>query len=327
MLHRDDVHGFQAPRPTRVGRVPLILGVVLSLAGCASMASSVTKGAVEGALGGLAQPQTQDDVEAIATSDEVQNAAEVTTASVTRGVVAGLTESVDSEALGETVSSYMDDAGPHIEAMMSENLAPGVAAIVRQSVDAALATAASEKNLARTQELVAATTRTAVRTATSALADGIREDLAPAISDIDTDAFKPAIAAAVGSDAVKTALGSIAYEMSRQTVLGSQAGLNQAQKHAEATDEPGLLGGLAGKMAVGWAALVAFVVALALAMVVLVVLLLKGRSQRRHLQSDSRQREELLLTLARSLASGNQMTAEQQQSLLRNATERPEEAA
>ncbi len=327
MLHRDDVHGRQTPRPTGVGRVPMPLIVVLSLTGCASMASNVTKGGVEGALGALAQPQTQDEVEAVATSGEIQNAVEVTTKSVTRGVVAGLKEIVDAEELRDTVGSYIDGAGPRIETMMREDLAPGVAAIVRQSVDAALATAASEKNLARTQEIVAATTRAAVLAATSALADGIREDLAPAIADIDTDAFEPAIAEAVGSDAVKTALGGIAFEVSRQTVLGSQAGLNDAQKHAEATDEPGLLEGLIGQMAIGWAALVAFVVALALALVVLVVLLLKGNSQRRHLESDSRQREKILLTLARSLASGNQMTVEQQQDLLRNAAERPNEAA
>jgi hypothetical protein len=291
---------------------------MLGSVGCATTASRIAEGGVEGSLDALSQPESQRDAEKIATSDEIQNATEAISASVTRGILAGLTTGDDGDKLREAAGSYMDDAGPRIEQLMREDIAPGVAAIVRQSVEASLATATSEENQARTREIVAATTHTAVRAATAALAEGIREDLVPAIAEIDT--------AAMDSRPVQTALGGIAHEVSRQAVLGSQAGLAEVQDTAERTDEPGLLGGLADQIAIGWATMIAFVVALALTLVVLIMLVIKGRSQRRHLEADARQREDMLLTLARSLASGGRLSPEQEQALLLDAKSRTERA-
>lgn len=213
------------------------------------------------------------------------------------GSLEALTEKENQVRLAEIATSPdVQESTRALAASVTEGLIEGF----QQELEA--------PDLEQTRKIASATAAAAVRGMTSALAQGIREDIRPALAEADL-ALQPAVTRWLTDEQMRQAIGGMVHEVSREAVLGSEGALDTI---ARQKGDSGFLEGLAGSLSMGWAALVALLSALALTFVALIVLVIKGNAQRRHLERDSRQRENMMLELMRSFTgSGSGLTPEQ----------------
>lgn len=287
--------------------------VLVSIAGCAPAISAGTKAGVKGSLQALNEKENQVALSEAVTSPEVQAAL----ADVGESLTHGLVDALEEELRGANASELATGVGDRTESVIRDSIAPGVADVVKRSVEASLETAASEESLEHTRSIAAAATDAAVRSMTAALADGIREDIRPALAELDVE-LAPMATRALSDEELKQALGAIAYEVSREIVLGSEGALDTIQREQDPGGDGSFFGNLGTNLGIGWAALVAFVAALAIGLVALVILVVKGNAQRRHLERDSRHRESMMMALMNSvIGDPGRLTPEQRERLRR----------
>jgi hypothetical protein len=226
-------------------------------------------------------------------------------------VIQGLSQELGPNAedgLATTATSMMSRLGASTEEIMRENVAPGVAAVARETLNASLATAASDQNIERSQRIVGATTDAAVRAMTAALADGIRHDLVPAIGEARARA-QPAAIQLLSDPAFHQALGSIVREVSREAVLGTEEALDTIGKNKDPNQDGSLLGGLATRFA--GATAIFLLIGIVIVGLIVFLLVRQARSRRRAAREAAQRREELMMSFVGMAVSNLDLTDEQ----------------
>lgn len=191
---------------------------------------------------------------------------------------------------------------------MRKHVGPAVGTVTRNAVDAAMTSALSEENGVRIGALAAHATHGAIK----GLAEGIREDLAPALAYAIEHELAPAGAAAMenhvmpafarglSSPAMQLAIATTMNSVARNLVRGGDAGIETAKAEgaADGDHEPGMLALFGDRLSLGVS--VAFIVTLSLAavLILLAVLLVRSnRGQQRLAEQGKRREVELLAVL------------------------------
>lgn len=265
--------------------------LLVASTGCGAVLARAAEGGVEGTVDAMNAPQTQQQALEIADSPEIQEATRLLAASATAGVIEGVRAELAGQGgqLDEQAEAALTTLGERTEEIMRKDIAPGAAAIVGRSVDRAFATAASPDNLERIRRVSAAAAEAAVTGMTTSMAATIRDDVVPAVPAAK-DAARGMLVRAVADEEFKEALGAIAYEMSREAVLGSKGALDTIQREGEA-DGDAPMGALAKAFGVGAGILFGLFAAIAAVFVTLVVMVFRGSGQRKRLSQENRASE------------------------------------
>jgi hypothetical protein len=262
------------------------LGGAVSL-GCARPAERVARHAspeaVEGAVAGLAEPEVQAQIADIANDPEVRRAAENIAATATDGIIAALSEEERQEELTTMAGRYVSAVSAAAARTMGRELGPELERVITGSVDASIREMASEQNISRLERLSAGLTDSVMRGVLIAMRSGIAPEFA---REVLHDVVRPGLIAMLDAE-MNHALGVTAYEVSRQAVLGAEAGL--AGRH----EGQGIL---QRWLLAGPSAIVAWLVLLAL---VLGLVWLAVRSRR--LKRDNERKQAALVSLATAL--------------------------
>ncbi len=239
----------------------------LALGGCTPSLQSATRdvtqaavpAAIDSTLKTLDQQQTRDRVLDIMSSPEMQKSIALLAANFARGATEGLT------------SDEM--------AKRSTALASVIAATASQvAVDAVLSQSTSAANEKRMAELISVATAAATRSAIESMATEMPRTLGPALSEMLRDSVTPAVRGVVSGPEVRSSLGTIAFELSRQAVLGSNEGMAELEREHH---KKGLLAHLTSMFAEGGLVTILAVLAGA-AIIGLLVALFMTRSKLKH---------------------------------------------
>lgn len=255
-------------------RVVGILGLCAGLGACAPATAQLTGAAVEGAVETVDDPETLADLQRIAASREFQSAVEELGAAMVRGVAEGV-QAQDVEGGVEAVSASMARGlVGGVQAGLGE--VPDARGLVDDAISGALESAASERNRARARLVATDITAAMVRSMTSSLAAGIDQDLRPTLAEVSEQAG-PTLAAAMGHEDLRLAIGTMVHEVSRQSALGVDQAMGQIRAQNRAEQQ-----GILGRMSiVGWAVLAALAILLLGAIVAIVVLGVANSRSRR----------------------------------------------
>jgi hypothetical protein len=265
-------------------RIVVSIALIAAASGC-GLGKALSNRAAQGGVEGLAEEPARDDLEKLATSPEAERAVEA--------LGAGLTKGVMKAASGQD----LDVAG---------GVSDAVGGAVDASVDAAY------HNRERIGATAATTTDAVIRSLTPALAEGLRDDVLPAVGAGSSELMVQL----TRNDDFRIALGEMVHEMSRQAVLGSEAGIEQVQRERRATGEAGLLERL-GRSATTWAVLIPLIIALTIAVIVLSLVAARARRRRTQTEDDAASRERRLAAVLAALAASDKLEPEVREQLLR----------
>lgn len=255
-------------------------------------------------MAAMSKPETQGNLADFATSDDGQEAVSALTASVTAGAVEG----IKRELLDPSNAQLVDGVGARSQSLVEQNIAPAVATVVARTIDGSLASMTSDRNLERTGKVVGTVTEAAVLGMTSAIAEGMRRDIGPAIRDLE-EKNRSLATQLLADDDLRQAVGAMAHEISREVILGSEGALDTISRNEDPYEDGVLIGFLGGGIR-GTLAAIAMGLLGGITLVMLIVLLV-GRRRRIREAEQYRQREEMLMTLMRVMTSKEGMTSEQ----------------
>lgn len=273
----------------RIGTWALCCALVGGAAavGCARPAQHVARHAspeaVEGAVAGLSEPEVQAKIADIATDPEVQRAAENIAATATDGIIAALSEEERRQELTTMAGRYVSEVSAAAARTMGRELGPELERAIAGSVDASIREMASEQNISRLERLSAGLTDSVLRGVLVAVQSGVAPQFA---REVLHDVVRPGLIAMLDEE-MNRALGVTAYEVSRQAVLGAEAGL--AGRHEGQ-------GVLQRWLLAGPSSIVVWIVLLALG-IGLVWLAVRAR----RLKRENERKQAALLTLATAL--------------------------
>lgn len=276
-------------------RSTIVVCTFTAVIGCAPAAQQLSGAAVEGAVESAGERDTRQQLEDLTQSPEFGEAMAQVGEGLARGVLTGVEQGpVELEPTVERVGASLV-RGIGSELGLAELELPSARGVAGDVVDGALRSAASDANRERARLLVGDLTHTMMRTATASFAEGVEQDIMPALDEARTRV--PTLATLVGDDAAQLA-GSMAYEISRQSALGVDQAMNQIAAENERRQE-----GVLGRMSVvGWAVLASALLLLLGAIAIIIVLAVRNRRTRDQLREDSHEREQLLVTLVAGLA-------------------------
>jgi hypothetical protein len=251
-----------AMRSIRLSWFGLILVGILS--GCApslkSAGSDLAKGVVPSAMDSevrkLEEQQIRERVLAIMNSPEMQKTLESMAAGFAKGAAEGLTRDEMAQRYREIATSIATVAS-------------------RVAVDAMLEESTSPANQRRLAELMAMASAAATRSAIQAMAEEMPRTLGPAFEQMLHDSVVPTVEHMVKDTDAHSIVGSLAFEASRQAVLGSNEGMAELEQKR---DKEGLLARLTDLFAHRWVFVAVAVVVLGM-FGLLLGLLLHTRSQ------------------------------------------------
>jgi hypothetical protein len=190
-----------------VASLPLSIGCAPSVAAAAKAA---TQGATDQTLQSLEDARVRQQILGIVRSPEMQATIQALASGVTKGVMG-------------TVAS--DDA-----AKRTEQLASAITeTVTRTAIDSVLSETTTRANEQRLQEVATLTANTAVRAAMSTMASELRQDVGPALGTMMREDIAPSLRGLMGDPEIRGQLGTAAFEMARQAVLGSNEGMAELE--------------------------------------------------------------------------------------------------
>jgi hypothetical protein len=273
--------------------------VALLSSGCADQLAGR---AIDGSLDELSRPESTERISGLLTEPELQQAGSELTAAILSGVLHELAKPEHAKALGENAGQVLRD-----------ELSPAIAAALAESVDAVLSEALSAEHRARFEVAAAQISGAAVTAVMKSFAKGLEHEVGPAAARTYEKDLGPALLAQLDKPEFQQPLGQMAHTLSYQTVRGSTQAVTDLQNEA---DGDSFLKVLGTRITIGWAALVAFAVGLAIALIVMAMMLRKHTTQRRQLEVDARQRERTMTFLMHTVLMKD-VPAEERAELMR----------
>lgn len=208
------------------------------------------QGGIEGGLEALNDPHNKELLRRLLQDPDILRAAHDLTEALTRGAVDGLTDEQKLVQVRRASDEYVRAIARAVGEALDGDVGPALTRRVEAVVGGAVASALRPGNAALARHFVDHVTRGAVVAFTRSSADGLREDLGPALAAVLADdvgpalagviaddvgpalrgviarELKPAIDAATGGDAQRAA-GALSRSLSAQIVLGVNDGLSE----------------------------------------------------------------------------------------------------
>jgi hypothetical protein len=240
--------------------LPAVVGCAPNLQSAAKeVAVGAAPAAIDSSLETLTEQRTRDRVLLLMSSPEMQKTLESIATSFTKGATKVLTSDEMAKSSSELASSIAQAA-------------------TRVAVDAAMSELASPANERRLTDLMTAATTAATRSAMVSMADELRRTLGPALGDMVRENVVPSVRGLMTDSDARSTVGAIAFEVSRQAVLGSNDAMAELERRR---NKQGTLAQLSGLFAHTQLLLAGAAVA-GLAMIGLLVALLSTRSKLKH---------------------------------------------
>lgn len=300
---------YVLPRPM-LGRVGALF-VLLACLGWSAVASAkplsgrvterVVDSAVDTALEALSRPENLARLGAVLSSSAITGGARDIAVSVVDGVFDAVGPRL-AASIGPIPWSSLDRAA-------RKHVAPAVAAITRGAVDAALQAALSEDSGVRIEAFAAHATHGVIK----GLAQGLREDLGPALAKVIEHDLAPAGAAALElhvmpaiargltTPEMQAAIATTMAAVARNLVRGGDAGIETAKLQAEAQGKEGSAKVFGDSLSLGLNVAIGVALAVVGTLVLLAVLLLRSSRGQQRIAAQSRLRELELLAVVEQL--------------------------
>jgi hypothetical protein len=222
--------------------------------------------AVDQSLKAVQDPGVRERIVQVLGTPEIQKAIQELAASVARGASEGLT---DEQAVAKTtqIASAL------------------VAAATRVGMDAALAEATSPENEQRIEQLATSAADAATRAAIRAMAAELPTTFGPAVATMMREDVAPGLRGLVSGPEMRDAMSRVAFELSRQAVLGSNQALAELEERKQ---KKGLLERLTKMVATGGWVVWGLIGVLFSSILALVVALIRSREREKRFRSGSR---------------------------------------
>lgn len=290
----------------------LVGALVLSQAACAHNAREIARGGVEGGLEGTLQALDDENNRArlrrLLRDPEIQAAVHDLTQSITGGAMDGLTDEERMQRIGEASDRYIRTISGALGRAVGEDVSPALTRSVKDLVGAVMAGAVGPENRRLTREFVDGVTRTALSAFMQSTAQGLREELGPALGDVVAEDLGPAVQRVVEDNlgpALRTvlerdlgptmlavaggedggAVGAFGRALSKQLVLGVNDGMSELGISISPNKKASL--GLFGWLAIG----------LGVVLLLVTILLVRELFGRRAQARERARSEELLLSI------------------------------
>lgn len=300
----------------------LTLGLTLGLAsgslvGCINGTNKIVRTAVpagiEETLKALADPANQALMQKIANDPELRKAAHDFTAAMTGGALDGMVADERQRHLREASDAYIRSVSGAVGRALSEDISPAVTRTVESLVGGAIASAVSPSNKRLTVSFIDGVTRSAITAFTQSTAQGLRDDLGPAMGKVIAEDLGPALRKVIAEDLgpgmhamirdelkpamaemfdeqSKAAIGGVIRGVTKDIVLGVNDGMTELGLSLSPKKDGGGLG------LFGWAAIV-----LGLVVAILLILLVRTILTRRALEAERARSERMLLNILRTI--------------------------
>lgn len=298
---------------TLVAGFVLAIGLMASQLGCVSGTNRIVRAAVpagiDETLGAFDDPENQELLLRLAEDPELREAAHDLAAAVARGAFDGVTDEEHARELKALSESYVRTVSAALAQELDEEISPAATRSVQRIVGGAIASAMSSKQERLTRGFVDGVTRTAVVALMQSTAQGLQDDLGPALGAVIRKDLGPALRAAIHDDlqpALHELLDSegseaasrLVRQIAKDAVLGANDGMSELGISLSPNEEDGM--GL-----FGWVTVV-----LGLVVAILLILLVRTILRRRTLEQDRARLEQerlrserTLLTILRTLQS------------------------
>jgi heme exporter protein D len=300
----------------------LTLGLALGLCstgalGCVNGTNKIVRTAVpagiEETLRALADPVNQELMQRIANDPQLQKAAHDFTAAMTGGALDGLTGDERHKQLRAVSDAYIQSVSAAVGRALNEEISPAVTKTVESLVGGAVASAVSADNKRLTASFIDGVTRSAITAFTQSTAQGLRDDLGPALGKVIADDLGPALRKVIAEDLgpgvhamirdelkpamaelfdeqARLAIGGVVRGVTKDIVLGVNDGMTELGLSLSPKKDGGGLG------IFGWMAVV-----LGLVVAILMILLVRTILTRRSLEQERARSERMLLNVLRTI--------------------------
>ncbi len=300
--------------------VALGLGLGASQLACATGAERMVRSGVEGGLGGaleaLNDPKNRELLLRLLQDPDIQKAAHDLTAAITGGAVDGLSDEARMQRIREASDAYIRTISKAVGAALDEDISPAVTRGIGDVVGGTVAAALRPENARLARSFVDGVTRSTITAFMQSTAQGLRDDLGPALNKVleqdlgpglqrviennvgpalrkvvERD-LQPMIEAAIGGED-GGASGVFARGLTRQIVLGMNDGMSELGISLSPNRKDGI--GL-----FGWIPIVLGVLLLLLTAVVIRMFL-----SRQAIARDRARSEEMLVNILRAIKTGD----------------------
>lgn len=293
----------------------LILGLAAPIAcahGAENLVRSGAAGGVAGGLEGLSDPHNKELLVRLLQDPDIQQAAHDLVAALTGGAIDGLTDDERQAKVRAASDAYIRTIAAAAGEALGEQVSPAVSQAAQDIVGGTVASALAPTNRRLAQAMVDGVTRSTVLAFTQSTAQGLRDDLGPALrkvldEDIGPglqrvveDNLGPAVRKVIAEDlqpALQAALGGeegggagvFARALTKQIVLGVNDGMSELGISPSPNKEDGL--GITGWLLIG----------LAMLLLLAILLLVRGFLTRRTLAQDRVRSEAMLVDILRAI--------------------------
>jgi len=297
----------------------LALGLGAAPLACANGAQSLVRSGVQGGLEGglqaLSDPHNKEMLVRLLQDQAIQQAAHDLVATLTGGAIDGLTDDERQAKVREASDAYIRAIARAASEALGEDVSPAVSKAVADVVGNTVASALRPANRRLAQAMVDGVTRSTVLAFTQSTAQGLRDDLGPALTKVlDEDLgpalqrvveqnlgpavrkvieedLRPSLQAALGGEEGGGA-GTFARALTKQIVLGVNDGMSELGISPSPNGKDGL--GITG-----W-----LLIVLGFLLLIASLLLLRGFLIRRTLAQDRARSEAMLVDILRAIKSG-----------------------
>lgn len=295
----------------------LALGLAASQFACATGAERLVKSGVQGGLEGtlesLNEPRNKQLLRQLLQDPDIRAAAHDLTEAITGGALDGLTDEERMRRVREASDAYVRTVAAAVGKALNEDITPALTRTVESVVGGAVAAALRPENKERARSFIDGVTRSLVNAATDSAAQGLRDDLGPALNKVIAqdlgpalqqviednlgpalrkmiaEDLKPAMQDALGVD--RGAVAGMTRELTKQIVLGVNDGMSELGLSMSPNSKDGL-------GVFGWLAIVLGSIA-----AILAILLVRTILKRRALIQERERSERMLLNVLYTIQS------------------------
>jgi hypothetical protein len=296
----------------------LALGLGAAPIACAHGTQQLVKGGIKGGLeGGLEainDPQNKAMLIQLLKDADIKQAAHDLVAALTGGAVDGLTDAERQARVREASDAYIRAVSAAVSESLGEEVSPAVSQAVSDVVGGAIASALRPANRRLAEAMVDGVTRSTVLAFTQSTAQGLRDDLGPALTKVLDEDLGPALQRVVEQNlgpavrkvleedlqpAMQAALGgedgggagTFARALTKQIVLGVNDGMSELGISPSPNNKDGL--GITG-----W-----LLIVLGFLLLLASLLLVRGYLSRRTLAQDRARSDAMLVDILRAIKS------------------------
>lgn len=272
------------------------------------MGERISRGIVEESLEALDKQENRERLGRIIGSKQMQSALHDLTSSIVTGVFDGVRKANGGAGLRGDA-----DLAKSISEGMNEHLTPAAGKLTYRVVDSALTAALADKHLVQVEKAGQGATRAVV----AGLAEGIENDLGPALAaTLDKDIgpavarmlerdILPAVGRGLDTPEMQSAVANLTRSVATELVSGTDDAMEKEKAKDEAAGKESSLSVFGGSVALGYAIAVFVAFAFGTLLVVMTILLVRSHRRQRRQDVESKRRETALMSLLDSIESDN----------------------